>query len=346
MSVLSFALMQQPCKASPYSVQYEEDEEEEESMYLSGDEDAPHKKQVPRYNTRDAIMNRATFLVVIGLIVVFSICVARDGARDNFEWLRNQLNMDYVSMDKHKTDIMSVSNLVRHDGHTITLLLVLGVQSSPYSPVLSHLRKGFVELGLNTSAVLWVKDSQATSFQTQHSWKLLTMNASTPETLISHLLDDMGVAGVLYMDTDAVSRNLRLGTFSVDLGNLLRNSRALPDELIVTPYKWPSSTGAANTTTTTERNPQDDLLHPPSLPLIDLCILLAWNTPHVVTLFRQAAQWQHSTPSHDSSSSDSTGVNSFILNMLLNDGRHVVSSPDQAPDLDALRVGFYDGWNH
>jgi hypothetical protein len=40
------------------------------------------------YFTRDAVMNRAFFLVSIALFIIFCICVARGGVIDNMEWIR------------------------------------------------------------------------------------------------------------------------------------------------------------------------------------------------------------------------------------------------------------------
>lgn len=48
---------------------------------------------VHRYLARDAIVNRAVFLVVLGFIAIFCVCVARNGVLDNVEWIRDRILM-------------------------------------------------------------------------------------------------------------------------------------------------------------------------------------------------------------------------------------------------------------
>lgn len=390
MSMLSFALMKP--FTPKYSIHYDDnsaqDEENGSLCPSSDDENAPpdHPKnshKVYRYMNRDAIINRATFLIVVGLIVIFSICVARDGAIDNMEWLRKQLTMDYVSIEKNRGDIWELSNLVAHGGFgpKIPLLLVIGVDTevSPNSwkPILSYLTPGFRDNGLNTSAVLWGKNSTypAENCVYDNTWTILTMssiNASTPENLINYLTEIMKVS-VFYLDADAVSKDLFTSggsSFNIDIYQLFPPNGASED-IILAKYRWipPTTTvtfssnngsipqPTTTTTTTSSVEPRDDILQPPLVPLIDPSLMVVWNTVPAVTLFRDAAAWQHTVDVHRKEqgleTSSLSSSSSFILNMLLNDGqRHVQSEAVWGDGLgtqriseDVLKFRIYRVWN-
>ena len=379
MSMLSFALMKP--YTPKYSIHYDGEDaiENEENGSLcpsSDDENAPpeHPKnahKVYRYMTRDAIINRATFLVVVGLIVIFSICVARDGAIDNMEWLRKQLTMDYVSIEKNRKDILAMSNLVAHGGFgpKIPLLLVIGVDTdgeTPYAwkPILSYLKIPFKTHGFNTSAVLWGKNSTYPPENCIYddTWDILTMssiNASTPEYLINYLTEVMKVS-VFYLDADAISRDLFNygGSFYIDHYTLFPPNGASED-IILSKYRWvpPSSSSVttSSTTITSATQPRDDILQPPLVPLIDPSLIVVWNTMSALTLFRDAAAWQHSVDVHRKEQgleNSPIASSSFILNMLLNDGRHVQSEMEWSnsePGIirtseDTLKFRMYQGW--
>lgn len=312
--------------------------------------------------TRDAIVNRATFLVVVGLIIIFTICVARDGAMDNMEWLRKQLTMDYVLIETNRGEIMDMSNLVNHGGKVVPMVLVIGIdeESDDYGTILTYLSPKFKAMGLNTTAVLWGKNS---TFPTERcmygggDWDLLTMssiNASSLEFLLNYLTEIMKVS-VFYLDADDISTDLIKNSFSIDTYTLFPPSGASED-IIISKYRWmpptisfPNKNGTMTKVDVIQDEPRDDILQPPLVPLIDPAIMVVWNTQPTITLFRDAAAWQHSVEVHQTSEKKLPS-SSFVLNMLLNDGRHVQSETEwglggltSMPE-DVLKFRIYEGW--
>ncbi len=375
MSMISFALMKP--YAPKYSIHYDDGIDAEESGELcpsSDDEvengppsDPKNAHKVYRYVTKDAIVNRATFLVVVGLVIIFSICVARDGAIDNMEWLRKQLTVDYVLIEKNRGDVMFMSNLVNHGGRMVPMVLVIGIDDSDddYGVILSYLSPKFKSMGLNTTAVLWGKNSTYPKEQCTYDngdWDLLTMsslNATSLEYLINYLTEIMKVS-VFYLDADDISKDMVSSSFSLDMYSLFPPSGASED-ILISKYRWlpptisyPGQNGSITKVDLIQDQPRDDILQPPLVPLIDPAIMVVWYTQPSVNLFRDAAAWQHSVEVHQKEEKipQKSPATSFVLNMLLNDGRHVQpetvwglgSGGNERIAEDVLKFRIYDGW--
>ena len=351
MSMLSFALST-PSHAH-FSIEHNDDDCEDGSLCHSDDETTPPHKAYS-YMTKDAFLNRATFLIVICLIVVFILCVSRDGANDNIEWLRKQLSIDYISMDKNRRELTGMSNRMPRIVSTSptttiamsSILLVISVSfdTAPVSEVLAHLLPQYNALGFNTSVVIWANSPTVPTLWDDDSvWSIKFMsrhNATSPESLIYYLLEVMQIGGVLYMDANLIQQNLNTGLFYVDIKRLLGLPILLPRvyDMAVMKYRWMPATINATS------DPRSDLFNPPSMPLIDESMMVVWNSPATLSLFRDAVEWQHSLAlKQDDNGGKGEGTGPFILNMLLNDGRHVIQPGDNHVDSDALSVRFYDG---
>lgn len=277
------------------------------------------------YRASEAIGNRLMFLVIIGLIVIFCICVARDGAIDNMEWLSDGIfevqviaGFQTAQLKQDSTTVHSLANQV-HGGLPIVLFLAVTENQAKYTDavdsVLMRLLPVFQGMHFNTSAIVWIHDASEPSFLSKPvscadgAWSIATMGSknreTSAETIISYLTGKMHV-GVMYMEDIEVISNtseddLRQLLFPVLLGH--------PDD-------------AEDISFILDEEAQGGgHQKPPCHPYMDTSVVFAWPHPETVRFFDDASAWV-TTVTNNGGGGGST-LSWFVINSLLNDGRIV-----------------------
>lgn len=152
-----------------------------------------------RYSVGEAIFNRAIFLVVIGLIIIFCLCVAHNGELGSMEWVDDHKSLVafYAELDTEKQELKSVLTRV-HDRVDAPLLLVF--KSSRHTEaMLQQVFPVVRAYGLNATALVLGVDDKV---QADH-WRVKAWNLTETFGVMSalkRLVSDFGWT-VLYMDT-------------------------------------------------------------------------------------------------------------------------------------------------
>lgn len=326
----------------------------EEVAFLS--KKAPNKSTsktfVHRYLMREALMNRAVFLCIMALIVIFIVLVVNGGAINNMEWIRNNIlasaNGKWQAL--RQDTILPLSNiLLTKSPHQPThidpssgadssagsgaissisgddiILVVWAVQSisdleqPDMKFALDSMQHHMNALNLNCSAAVYFERDSWTSFSrtiSMQGWVLGLLdekNASSPIELVSFLLDKMHV-GVLYLDVGMYAQQERR-VFSMLEYTVQRQytSSGLEENLLLIP--------AANESTMATI---EQVIDTPSIPLFNAGMILVRHSHATQNLWGDAAakmaqdrqMWNRSV-----------AVSTFLLNMLVNDGRPCVNS--------------------
>ena len=279
----------------------------------------------------DTMMNRSVLLAMVGLLVVFTICVARGGTVDGMEWIRDAI-MPVPGLREARRAVMSVSNMVFREsgaqGSMTPLALVVavtqeGADAGLHNDVLHALAPGFDAMGLNRTAVVWVLDSREEPPQggVGGGWSIITLtrhNETTVEGLLATLVSEMQV-GVLYVDSASVV--LTVGGGDGLLQEVL--DRDIGEDLALLPVSKDigGRRGASNGSVGVVcPDPQyrAPAMEPPVVPLVDTSLLLAWPTVGSRGLFKDAEGWVRA---HGSARAQPPGSTSFAINVLLNSRR-------------------------
>ena len=331
---------------------YDDDDDYDEDETLCSEEEIGGEKEdkkkevggggggVYTYLTGEAMTNRSVFLVAVGLLIIFFICVSKNGALDNVEWLsRSIIMVDYAAIRLQKLAILNMSNSREnmHGGSsTRPFVLVVGTTmassriGAPYS-AMQAMGLSFRSLGLNTTCIVWVRDSAAENMdwcqgvggplQTD-DWRVLVLsskNATSVEMLVNHIMDVGGV-GVMYVDATVTTT-----TTAVPSSPTIPAPPPPPTPITTPAPPQPaiSTNGTTMTMTTTSRrsegwptsllekmlvgvNTEADMvffeslssgtgegLDMPHMPVVDLSMFLVWNTPVSYAMFKDAAEWSH-----------------------------------------------------
>lgn len=281
------------------------------------------RKDRYRYLSVDAITNRVVFLMVLGLVVVFFVCIGSNGAVNNMEWIREGLVMTALSTSSHELEKRQISAVTNHipDVSRVLYPFVIVMATGEIeggiglvNNMLEELTPIFVAHGLNTTGIMWITDSHAHAGETElcshGQWRMHTMslaNASCMECLVNFLVNRMHVS-VLY--TRLQSENYR-GTWPTIFTDWITARRT--EDLIILP-------------TTTDINPGEyhDLIPPVTSSFMRSDIFMVFNSPNSVSLFSDACMWSESSKtkmdqwSHRPEYFSTSG---YALNIILNDGR-------------------------
>jgi hypothetical protein len=226
--------------------------------------------------------------------------------------------VDYAAIKLQSDAIQSMTNDVSGRPFVMVFGTTMAAASvgAPYTAMRS-LGPSFRSLGLNTTCIVWVRDSQpragypgdqikqCNEGETRAvdgvvmgggTWKVLTLtskNATSVEMLVNHI-HSVGKAGVLYMDAMGTTGNV-----SVDLVPAPASPRPWPGSLL-SEMLFPESSMTedmiffrSKTDAEAASGYAADLMMP-HVPMVETSMFLAWDTPMSSALFNDAAEWSHS----------------------------------------------------
>lgn len=105
--------------------EYDENEDEITISMMQTNSNKKRPEKYIRHLTIDAIKNRIFFLVILGLIVFFCICIANNGAVNGMEWIRSEMQT-VVELSSFNLEIRKRCNqLVMNNEQTRPAVLVL-----------------------------------------------------------------------------------------------------------------------------------------------------------------------------------------------------------------------------
>lgn len=178
-----------------HNAKFSIEEDGEDTTMLS---ETKSSKAWNRYSVGEAILNRAIFLVVIGLVIIFCLCVAHNGELGSMEWLdeHKSLVAFYAELDSEKQELEPLLNRVHSDDAPLLLVFKSSLRTEA---VLQEVFPVIQAYRLNATALVLGVDAVQVDHWRVKAWNL-TETFGTMSAL-KRLVSDFGWA-VLFMDTD------------------------------------------------------------------------------------------------------------------------------------------------
>lgn len=253
----------------------EEDSEADTSMLVQEHTGPGRPGAAARYKVGEAILNRGLFLVVVGLVIIFCVCVAHNGKLGEMEWVDEHGGVTPASFyEMLDTEKQALRPLVTHTGGQGKYPLLVVIRNAR-TKFLHNLRPAMQAHGLNASALVLVDTNSSSSSSSVvnplaavgSSWRLGYKNLT--ETLgvmavVERIVSDFGW-GVLFLDADRVA-------LSAD------NYTALDPLLGVYPGDFEA------VLVMMPGQPPGFWLRPPMIPLVSASVFLLWPTENTAQL--------------------------------------------------------------
>lgn len=326
-----------------------------------------------QYLSKEAIANRMVFLLTIGLVVIFCICVGRDGAiGGNMEWLSDSLfdvaveaglpGFETADLQHAQAAARSVENSIvarnprQEPGLPIVLLIAVNqrqVAAHAVDRLLTLFSPIFRELHMNKTAIVWVWDAEkphflstkdSTVYKCGGDWRVSTMASkyTSGEAVVKYMTGRLNV-GVWYVDASMLA-TLELASADqirgVVVPALFGNANGFNHIDMSSVTMSPLDSEGSGPDSSSERASGDELdagdaLSPPCLPLVYGSIFFAWPTTKTVQFFSDADAW--TSRLRGGPGTIGGPVDSFVFNALLNDGRPLMHvAPYRPPSVQQL----------